>query len=272
LIESGANMSLDRVAFGFPARPSFLGPLSAELHAGECWGVVGPNGAGKSTLLRLAAGLHTPTSGHVLLDGTPLSRIASPHRARSIAFLPQNPSSDFPLPAGDVVLMGRFPHRRGGFFEGAADRSIARSVMDRTRTRSFESRMLSTLSGGEAQRVHLAAAMAQQPRVLLLDEPTASLDLRHELDIFGMLRELAVAEGLLVLVVTHDLNLAARFCTHALLLDDGRLAAIGCADDVLTPEVLAPIYGVELSIAATADGAMRVLTASRISGTGLAEK
>lgn len=255
-------LALDAVSFGYPARPDFLKPVSVEMRAGECWGVVGPNGAGKSTLLRIAAGLRSPGGGRVLLDNRPLASMPPIERARAIAFLPQNPPADLPLPVGDVVLMGRFPHRRMGLFEDAADRKVAEDVMRLTHTSAFAARALSTLSGGEAQRVHLAAALAQKPRVLLLDEPTASLDLRHQLAIFSLLRDLARREGLLVVIVTHDLNLAAGFCSHVLLLDDGRSIAAGTPAEVMTPDVLEPVYGVRLQRASTPDGRATVLTAS----------
>ncbi len=255
-------LALDAVSFGYPARPDFLKPVSLEMRAGECWGVVGPNGAGKSTLLRLAAGLRSPGGGRVLLEDRPLASMSAIERARAIAFLPQNPPADLPLPAEDIVLMGRFPHRRMGLFEDAADRKVADDVMRLTQTSDFAARALSTLSGGEAQRVHLAAALAQKPRVMLLDEPTASLDLRHQLTIFSLLRDLARQEGLLVVVVTHDLNLAAEFCSRVLLLDNGRSIAAGPPTDVLTPDVLEPVYGVRLQRATTADGRATVLTAS----------
>ncbi len=244
-------LALEDLTYGFPGRPNFLKPVRAKMNAGEFWGVVGPNGAGKSTVLRLAAGLRKPTSGRVRLRGTALDSMSPIARARSIAFLPQSPSNDLPLPVSEIVLMGRFPHRRFGMFEDSGDRSIARDAMIATDTLPFAERSLSTLSGGEAQRVHIAAALAQQPGVMLLDEPTASLDWRHQLAIFELLRTLSTRDGLLVVTVTHDLNLAARFCTHVILLDDGRCAAMGPPAEVLRPDVLEPVYRVRLKVAST---------------------
>ncbi|MBK8269133.1 MAG: ABC transporter ATP-binding protein [Planctomycetes bacterium] len=249
-----ALLGLDRLTYGFPLRPDFLKPVLATMNAGECWAIVGPNGAGKSTLLRLAAGLRSPSSGRVLIDGSDLRAIPPRELARRLAFLPQNPQSDFPLPVADVVLMGRFPHRRFGLFENAADRMVADEVMALTQTRQFADRTLSSLSGGEAQRVHVASALAQQPSILLLDEPTAALDLQYQLSIFELVRTLAVERQKLVVVVTHDLNLAARFCTHILLLHDGRCIATGTPADVLKPSILEPVYGVRMGTASTADG------------------
>ena len=239
-------LTLRDVGFGFAARPEFLGPISLTVGRGECWAVVGPNGAGKSTLLRLMTGLHRPHRGDIRVLGEPLASMSSRERARRIAFLPQRLPADIDLSARDVVLLGRFPHRSLGLFESAEDSRVTDQAMAMTETLGFADRPLATLSGGEAQRVHLAAALAQEPHVLLLDEPTASLDLQHQLAVFGILRERACRDGLAVVVVTHDVNLAGQFCTHVLLLDDGKPIAVGPPDEVLTPSLLEPVYHVGL--------------------------
>lgn len=232
--------------YGFPARPDFLRPVSLTIAPGECWGLIGPNGAGKSTLLRLLAGLLVPTSGRVLLEGRPLSDVPPRRRAQRIALLPQQAPGELTATAREIVLMGRYPHRRFGLFDSVEDGAVAEQALTLTGTSAFADRPLSTLSGGEAQRVHVAAAIAQQPRVLLLDEPTAALDLHHQLRIFGIVRELVEMQHVAVVVVTHDINLAARFCSKILLLHDGRPVACGETAEVIRPEVLAPIYGVNL--------------------------
>ncbi|MBI5764537.1 MAG: ABC transporter ATP-binding protein [Planctomycetes bacterium] len=239
------------VSFGFPERPEFLKPVTLELRAGQCWGLIGPNGAGKSTLLRLLAGLASPSGGTMQLNGIDLATVPMRERARRIAFLPQHMPRDLANSALDVVLMGRYPHRTLGLFESAEDITIARRCLTLTDAEPFAERPLATLSGGEAQRVHLAAALAQSPSILLLDEPTAALDLRHQLTIFTLLRQLAQRDGLAVVVVTHDLNLAARFCTHVLLLNDGRTIATGIPSAVLTPAVLEQVYAVRIAQVST---------------------
>ncbi|MBN2562751.1 MAG: ABC transporter ATP-binding protein [Phycisphaerae bacterium] len=249
-------LSAANVTFGYPQRPDFLQPARLEVRRGQCWGIIGPNGAGKSTLLRLLAGLLTPETGAVRLEGCPLQDIPLRQRARRIAFLPQHVPSDLQTTARDIVLMGRFPHRRFGLFEDAADLAIADRALATTGTAAFADRPLATLSGGEAQRVHVAAALAQQPAVLLMDEPTASLDLYHQLSVFTILRNLAGQERLAVVVVTHDVNLAARFCSHVLLLDDGRSVAAGQPADVVKAEILAPVYQVEFAVAGTGKAAV----------------
>ncbi len=245
------------VTFGFPTRPDFLRPVRLDVQPEQRWGIIGPNGAGKSTLLRLLAGLLPPKTGTVRLEGRELQALPPRRRARRIAFLPQHVPGDLANTARDIVLMGRSPHRRFGLFDSAADYDIADRALATTGTAALADRPLATLSGGEAQRVHVAAAIAQQPAVLLLDEPTASLDLYHQLTIFTILQDLALRERLAVVVVTHDINLAARFCSHVLLLDDGRPVAAGPPADVIRPEVLEPVYGVELATVDVAQPAGR---------------
>ncbi len=272
--DGAARLELCDVRYGFPTRPDFLGPISISVSAGQYWAIVGPNGAGKSTLIRLMAGLTTPHHGDVLLSITPLLnkeragggrtdihhsrheslRHLSPRRrAQIIAYVPQRSPGDIDLSVREVVLLGRFPHRSLGLFESPEDFRIADRAMETTGTLAFADRPLTTLSGGEAQRVHVAAALAQEPQVLLLDEPTASLDLQHQLAIFRILRDRAALDGLAVVVVTHDINLAARFCAHILLLHDGKSVATGSPEEVLTPGVLESVYGVPLAALTSAD-------------------
>jgi len=245
--ETTPMLSLEEVRFGFAARPDFLGPITLSVARGECWAIVGPNGAGKSTLLRLMAGLYKPHAGKISLGGAALDEMPGRLRARRMAFLPQNPPTHLDLSVRDIVLMGRFPHRSLGLFDSAEDYRIADRAMAITRTLGFADRPMATLSGGEAQRVHVAAALAQEPQIVLLDEPTASLDIQHQLAIFQILGDRASSDGLAVVVVTHDVNLAAQFCSHVLLLHEGRTVATGPPAEVLTPEVLGPVYGVELT-------------------------
>lgn len=249
-----AILSADAVTFGFDRRPNFLGPVTMRITRGQCWGIIGPNGAGKSTLLRLLAGIVAPKSGVVTLDGQSLGDVDDRNRARRIAFLPQNPARDIGLSAREVVLMGRYPHRQFGLFESAEDFEIAAASLAATESSEFSERSLATLSGGEAQRVHVAAALAQQPAVMMLDEPTSALDLYHQLAIFSMVRRLVDNEGLASVIVTHDLNLAARYCTHVMLLDAGRVIAQGSPAEVLTPGQLEPVYRVRLELVKNSDG------------------
>lgn len=246
--DAGAAMIVRDVRFGYSASATILGPIDAALRPGECWGILGPNGAGKSTLLRLLAGLLRPSSGAVSLGGRPLDELSPRHRARRIAFLPQNLAFEDRFTAREVVLMGRFPHRPWGLFESPGDVIAAEQAMQWTSVTDFADRPLARLSGGERQRVHLAAALAQSPEMLILDEPTASLDLRHQLELLDLLRRRACEVGTLVILATHDLNLAAAYCSHVLLLSCGRTAACGSPEDIFVPALLERVYGVRMAV------------------------
>jgi iron complex transport system ATP-binding protein len=220
--------------------------VDLSIERGQCWGVVGPNGAGKSTLLRVMAAMRRPSSGSIAIEGVPVRRMSTRRLARTVAFVPQQiEATGGDYSAEQVVLLGRFPHRRFSLFESAEDQRIALDAMERTGIARFAERPLRTLSGGEAQRVHIAAALAQQPRVLLLDEPTSSLDIQHQILVFTLLCRIA-AEGMAVVVACHDLNLTLRFCTHAMLLSDGAVAASGAPGEVITPDLLEPVYHVRM--------------------------
>jgi len=243
--EASAILQIEDLRFGYPGGGVFLGPLDLAVGRGELWGVLGPNGSGKSTLLRLGVGLLSPTQGRVLLNGQPIGAVSPSARARQVAFLPQRPEAPPAITARQLVLLGRHPYRRYPLFESSEDFHVAEDALRQTRIAALADRTLDTLSGGEAQRVHLAAALAQQPRVLVLDEPTSALDPYHQLQIFSILRTLAREQGLAVLAATHDLNLAGQFCDRLLLLSNGREARRGPPDEVLDPELLASVYGVK---------------------------
>ncbi len=221
--------------------------VSAVLVPGQITAIVGPNGAGKSTLLRALAGLRRPTVGRVTIDGVPLSDLDRRTRARSVAFLPQNPQVHWPLSVRSVVALGRLPHHSSVARDTAADRQAildAMTAMDITR---FAARSVAELSGGERARVLFARALAQEAQILLADEPTAGLDPAHALDLFAILQRLA-AEGRTIAVVLHDLSLAARFCQSAVILADGRVVAAGPAVETLTPERLTQAFGTAMAV------------------------
>jgi iron complex transport system ATP-binding protein len=248
-----AMMQVRDLRFGYAPDRLFLGPINLDVHKSRMLAVVGPNGAGKSTLLRLFAGLIQPNAGEIRFSDAPLSSLPPRDRARHITFLPQKPIAPASSSAREIVSLGRHPHRRFGLFETPADKITIEHSMEQTSITTFAKRRMDTLSGGEAQRVHLAAALAQQPEVLILDEPTAELDLRFQLQVFELLRELTDRENLATIVVTHDLNLARRFADDALLLSVGHVAAHGPVDAVLVPEKLEAVYGVGFETAECGD-------------------
>jgi iron complex transport system ATP-binding protein len=215
--------------------------LTLEVEPGEILGIVGPNGAGKSTLVNLLSGDLGPTAGEVRLHGKLLSEYPPLELARARAVLPQRNLLRFPFQAVDVVTMGRYPYRSDPGNSRSRDFDVALEMMRRTDTLDLARRTFPTLSGGEQARVSLARVLAQQTPLLLLDEPTASLDVRHQEQVMGTLDDLA-AEGVAVLAVLHDLNLAARFADRLGLLAGGRLVAHGKTRDVLDSELLSEVY------------------------------
>jgi iron complex transport system ATP-binding protein len=211
--------------------------------------IAGPNGAGKSTLLGILAGLRSPYQGSCVFADTSENKEIRhwPRRdfARRVAFLPQSVRMEFPFTVEEVVLMGRTPYA-SGWFQTAEDRSAAHESMITTDTLAFRGRDFRSLSGGEAQRVILASALTQRPEALLLDEPATHLDLRHQLSLYRLLVELA--KSLLVVAVTHDLNLALQFSHRVMVLEDGRIAGDGAPRDVLNPALIARVFGVQATV------------------------
>jgi len=213
-------------------------------------GLIGPNGAGKSTLLRILTGVLEPTAGNVRLLGRPVSAYDSRDRARHMAVVPENPSVPFTFTVEELVLMGRTPYTSllGGNDEH--DRATAHRAMVATDTLHLASRPISTLSAGERQRAFLAQGLAQEPEVLVLDEPTVHLDLRQRMALFELLSCLNRDSGITVVTVLHDINIASQYCTRLALLDAGRIVAEGPPDEVLTPESLRDSYGVRVQVRA----------------------
>ena len=208
--------------------------------------IAGPNGAGKSTLLGIMAGLRQPYLGSCLYAGTEVRRWRRRDFARRVAFLPQTFRLEFPFTAEQVVFMGRTPYA-GGWFESPQDHETVARAMQTTDTTEFRTRDFRTLSGGERQRVILASALAQEPETLLLDEPTTFLDLHHQFSIYELLLGLR-SRGMLIVAVTHDLNLAATLCRRLVLLKDGQVLAAGPAGEVLTPNTIRQLYQVDAEV------------------------
>jgi len=242
-------LTADRVSFAYRAgAPLVVNDASLTLAQGDLVGILGPNGSGKTTLLKMLSGTLTPTAGTITFDRRPLSGWTRRELARRIALVPQETHAPFDFTVLDIVLMGRFPHLGAFALEGPADLEIARQALASTGTSAFEDRPFATLSGGEKQRVVIASALAQSPELLLLDEPTASLDLGHQLDVQLLLHNLNSERGVTMVLSTHDLNLAAALCRHLILLRDGRVVAQGPTDEVLTPATVRALYGVEADV------------------------
>jgi iron complex transport system ATP-binding protein len=226
--------------------------VSLELAAGEVVGLIGPNGAGKSTLLRAMLGLIDLDAGRCLLQGRELRHWPIRERARRMAYLPQDAESHWPLSVSRVIAMGRLPHLAYWQRSGAVDREAIARAVKLTEIEDLLDRVVTTLSGGERMRVNLARLLASEAPLLLADEPIASLDPYHQFHIMEIFAEHARAGGC-VLVVLHDLNYAARFCDRLVLLDAGKRVAEGLPREVLQPEQLRRVYGVDTRWIETGD-------------------
>jgi iron complex transport system ATP-binding protein len=241
-----------------------LDDVSIDLRRGEILGIIGPNGSGKSTAVRLMSGVLQPQSGSVLWRGRPLAHVRRAELARQLAVVPQDATIEFPFSVLEVVLMGRAPHLGGFAFEGDRDIAAAQAALRRTATLHLARRCIHELSGGERQRVMLARALAQEPQVLLLDEPGAFLDIRHAVEIYDLLRDLQ-AEGMTIATVLHDLNLAALYCDRVMLLKGGRLVRLGTPAEVITYTTLTEVYETEVYVDTNdITGAVNVLPLSRL--------
>jgi iron complex transport system ATP-binding protein len=225
---------------------------------GELVGVIGPNGAGKTTLLRLLSGGLKPTEGEVRIGGRPLAEMSARERARLVAYMSQESLQALPFTVMEVLLMGRYPHLARFERETASDREMARRMLSAVGMTGVENRIMAELSGGERQLVLFAKALVQDTDILLLDEPSSSLDIGHQDKIFSMTQEIARA-GRAVIASVHNLSVAAEYCTRLVLLDKGTVAALGPAEAVIRPELLDPVYGVRTLVSpSSATGSLTV--------------
>lgn len=248
---------LSGVSAGYEPRSgmrSVLDGLDLALRPGELVALLGPNGSGKTTLLRVLAGTIAPSSGTVRLFDRPISEWQRDELARRVAVLPQLTELPDGFRVGEVVAMGRIPHARSWFGATAGDRDTIAAALRDTDLLDLASRPVTALSGGERQRVLVAMALAQEPRLLLLDEPTLHLDLAHQRGLVRLLRRLRASRGLTVLAVLHDLNLAVSFADRAVLLHDGRVIEAGSSRMVIDPVHARRVFGVPVEEAMTAAG------------------
>lgn len=238
---SDALLALEAIHYRYPQSDWALHDIALQFQPGSFWGIIGPNGSGKSTLLKIAAGILRPASGAVCLGEYPLQKMNRRRIARQLAYLPQAVTPTFDYTVEETVCLGRCPHLSGAGFLGPTDHQVVDQCLQATEVVDLRHRPLSKLSGGQRQRVLLASVLAQQPRILLLDEPTTALDFDHQIAFFTLLQKLT-AEGIAVVTVLHDLNLAVRFCRRFALLKDGRLISHGPREQVLTESQLAAVY------------------------------
>jgi len=241
-------ITLKNVSFHYVPGIPILRDFSSSITKGEFLTIVGPNGSGKSTLLKLCSGVCSARQGSIHLYGRPLSDYPRRELAKQMAFVSQENAIEFPFTVFEIVLMGRAPHFRGSAFESTRDREIARSVMDKTDIAHLAHQPVTTLSGGERQRAFIARALAQEPEIILLDEPNAHLDIAHQIEIFGLMKRLNVEDGMTVVAVSHDLNLAASYSDRIAMLLCGGLVAVGTPNEVLTSTRIREVFQTEVMV------------------------
>ncbi|MBI3757975.1 MAG: heme ABC transporter ATP-binding protein [Deltaproteobacteria bacterium] len=239
--------ALEQVSFSYGAVEA-LRDITLSIAQGGVVGLLGPNGSGKSTIVRLLSGVLSPGRGIVRFAGQDVASYRRDELARRIAVVPQETQVGLPFSVLEVVLMGRFPHYRKFGFESAADIALAYRVMELADVKQLAERAIHELSGGERQRVMLARALAQTPQLLLLDEPTAFLDIKHQVGVYDLVRTLSRREGLSIVAILHDLNLAALYCDRIALLKAGRLFCCGTPEEVLTYANVKAVYETEVYI------------------------
>jgi iron complex transport system ATP-binding protein len=252
-------LEADALTVRYPstARPALDG-VSCQVAASELVAVAGPNGSGKTTLVRALSGLVQPERGTVRVQGRPLADWGRAELARVLGVVPQREEIAFPLRVEEAVMLGRYARLGPLAAPGAIDRAAVHSALERCDAGTLAARSIDALSGGEWQRVRLARALAQEPAVLVLDEPTASLDVRHEMELLELIRRL-VDQGLAGLVITHELNLAARYADRILLLSEGRVVAEGAPREVLIESTLSRVFEWPVAVTTWCDGSPQVV-------------
>lgn len=235
------GLTINNLVFSYNGKP-VLKDISIEVKSGEFIGLVGPNGSGKTTLLKCITGVLSPQKGAVHLGGKNLKNLKSPEIARNVAVVPQGGSVDFDFSVKDIVLMGRHPHQGRFTISTKNDEKIVTDCLKITRTSEFENKSIMKLSGGEFQRVLIARSLAQQPKLLLLDEPTSHLDISHQLEIMDIMKNQNTKKKITIIGVFHDLNLASRYCKRLILLNKGEITADGSLESVLTTGNLRKVF------------------------------
>ena len=240
-------LRVENLCFVYGANPILRG-VGLEVNQGEMLGVVGPNGAGKTTFLNIISGTLKPRDGEVYLGGVALREFQPKDRARTVAMVPQNSAVPLGFTVQEIVLMGRNPHLGLLQWEGKKDLDVCHRVMEQTNTSIFAHRLISTLSSGERHRVFIARALAQEAHLLLLDEPTAHLDIGYQTEVMDLIAGIRKEAKITVVAAMHDLTLAAQYCDRLAVLNKGIISALGQPDEVLTPEVISQAFGAEVSI------------------------
>lgn len=240
-------VNIEQIGFRYNAH-WVLKDISFEIRKGEFLGIIGPNGSGKTTLLKVIDGILKPEEGEVRINGISSKKMKRDALAKIVAVVAQDFQMTFPFSVHEVVLMGRAPHLNKWKFEGETDFRIAHEALEMTDTLHLMDRSMSALSGGERQRVLIARALAQQPQILLLDEPTAFLDIKHQVDFFDLIKKLNENQELTVVAITHDINLAALYCDRIIMLRGGRMHCEGNPEDVVIEKNIKEVYETAVAV------------------------
>ena len=238
------EIAVQNVWLGY-SRKEVLQDVTFQVLPGEMVGLIGPSGCGKSTIIRALTRIISPYKGRILLDGKDIVSIARQELARMLGVVPQMPLLPSAFTAFEVVLMGRNPHLGLFQYEGQKEMDIAWHAMERTMTRHLARRRVGELSGGEIQCLLIARVLTQETKAILLDEPTANLDIGRKVEILNLIKNLCLENNLAVLAALHDLNLAAQYCDRLVLINNGRVHALGTPSEVITPENIKEVYGAE---------------------------
>ncbi|MCD6537100.1 heme ABC transporter ATP-binding protein [Candidatus Bathyarchaeota archaeon] len=245
--ERTVTLKVENVSFYYGAR-RILENIRFSAEKGDFIGIIGPNGSGKTTLLRIINNLLKPTGGAVFLDGREISKMKEKEIAKRISSVPQNPTVNFDFSVWDIVMMGRYPHLGRLSIEDERDEEIVSRCMKLTNVLHLANRSITEVSGGELQRILIARALAQEAKILLLDEPTSNLDINYQIEIMDLLRDLTLKKGITVICTMHDLNLATRYCEMLILLSNGRIRAIGRPEEVVTRDNIKETFGIDVLV------------------------
>ena len=244
--ESTVSLLIDGIPFGYNGS-DLLNDVQFEIRSGELIGLIGPNGSGKSTLLRLMNGILKPRRGTIFMEGQDLNKLKIDEIARICANVPTEFNEDFNLSVQELVALGRYPFSKGMWWDSREDEGLVVEAMKKYGVEHLRNRRFSELSSGEGQRVLLAKAMVQCPRIMLVDEPSAHLDLRYKLEVMEHLRDM-LSGNVTIVIASHDLNLLAKYCDKVMILSRGKIVAMGTPEEVITPEIVADVYGVDVAV------------------------
>lgn len=240
------GLQIKNLSFGYKKNQMILNNINLEIKQGEILGILGPNGTGKTTFIKCINNIHKPNEGRILYDGNNIMNLSQLNIAKIIAYVPQYTNNFFPMNVIDTVMMGRMPYVKKNYSD--EDKEIVFSIIKKMNLEKFAFRNIKEMSGGERQRVFIARAMAQQPKIIILDEPTSSLDLYNQLFILHTITKLAKENNITIIMTIHDLNLASMFCDNILMLKDAHIFAHGKPESILTAENIYEIYKVKTEI------------------------